>query len=112
MSMNPLITNTSASHPVFRFITAPKLLPTITAYRAVKRTMAGEYSRELSVKLKARLIRLTRMGYEAGSCLPYGMRRMLLDVHGKPKRLLADGAKEALQRSGSFSFPFRKRKFS
>lgn len=64
--------------------------------KAVKRTMAGEYSRELSVKVKAGLVRLTRMGYKAGGCPPYGMRRMLLDVHGKPKQLLADGERKSL----------------
>lgn len=64
--------------------------------KAVKRTMAGEYSRELSVKVKAGLMRLTRMGYKAGSRPPYGMRRMLLDVHGKPKQLLADGERKSI----------------
>ena len=64
--------------------------------KAVKRTMAGEYSRELSVKVKAGLVRLTRMGYKAGGYPPYGMRRMLLDVHGKPKQLLADGERKSL----------------
>jgi DNA invertase Pin-like site-specific DNA recombinase len=64
--------------------------------KAVKRTMAGEYSRELSVKVKAGLVRLTRMGYKAGGCPPYGMRRMLLDTQGKPKQLLADGERKSL----------------
>jgi DNA invertase Pin-like site-specific DNA recombinase len=64
--------------------------------KAVKRTMAGEYSRELSVKVKAGLVRLTTMGYKAGGYPPYGMRRMLLDVHGKPKQLLADGERKSL----------------
>jgi DNA invertase Pin-like site-specific DNA recombinase len=64
--------------------------------KAVKRTMAGEYSRELSVKVKAGLVRLTGMGYKAGGCPPYGMRRMLLDVHGRPKQLLSDGERKSL----------------
>jgi DNA invertase Pin-like site-specific DNA recombinase len=64
--------------------------------KAVKRTMAGEYSRELSVKVKAGLVRLTSMGYKAGGYPPYGMRRMLLDVHGNPKQLLADGERKSL----------------
>jgi DNA invertase Pin-like site-specific DNA recombinase len=64
--------------------------------KAVKRTMAGEYSRELSVKVKAGLVRLTTMGYKAGGYPPYGMRRMLLDVHGRPKQLLADGERKSL----------------
>ena len=64
--------------------------------KAVKRTMAGEYSRELSVKVKAGLVRLTRMGYKAGGYPPYGMRRMLLDVYGRPKQLLSDGERKSL----------------
>jgi DNA invertase Pin-like site-specific DNA recombinase len=64
--------------------------------KSLKRTMAGEYSRELSVKVKAGLVRLTSMGYKAGGCSPYGLRRMLLDVHGKPKQLLADGERKSL----------------
>jgi DNA invertase Pin-like site-specific DNA recombinase len=64
--------------------------------KTLKRTMAGEYSRELSVKVKAGLLRLTIMGYKAGGCPPYGMRRMLLDVHGVPKQLLADGERKSV----------------
>ena len=64
--------------------------------KAVKRTMAGEYSRELSVKVKAGLMRLTKMGYKAGAYPPYGMRRMLLDVLGKPKQLLVDGERKSI----------------
>lgn len=58
--------------------------------------MVGEYSRELSVKVKAGLMRLTRMGYKAGSCPPYGMRRMLLNAHGKTKQLLAEGERKSI----------------
>lgn len=64
--------------------------------KALKRTMAGEFSRDLSVKVKAGLVRLTSMGYKAGGYPPYGMRRMLLDVHGNPKQLLADGERKSL----------------
>ena len=58
--------------------------------KALKRAMAGEYSRELSAKVKAGQLRLTRLGYKMGGFPPYGMRRMLLDTHGRPKQLLAD----------------------
>jgi len=64
--------------------------------KALKRTMAGEYSRELSAKVKAGLFRLAKLGYKSGGCPPYGMRRMLLDVHGRPKQLLADGERKSL----------------
>ena len=64
--------------------------------KALKRTMAGEFSRELSVKVKAGLVRLTKMGYKAGGYPPYGMRRMLLDVHGTPKQLLDFGQRKSV----------------
>lgn len=64
--------------------------------KALKRTMAGEYSRELSAKVKAGLLRLAKLGYKQGGFPPYGMRRMLLDVHGKPKQPLADGERKSL----------------
>jgi DNA invertase Pin-like site-specific DNA recombinase len=64
--------------------------------KALKRTMAGEYSRELSAKVRAGLVRLAKLGYKQGGCPPYGMRRMLLDVHGKPKQLLAEGERKSL----------------
>lgn len=59
--------------------------------KAVKRTMAGEYSRELSVKVRAGLFRLATLGYKLGGTPVYGLRRQLLDTQGTPKQLLAHG---------------------
>jgi DNA invertase Pin-like site-specific DNA recombinase len=64
--------------------------------KALKRTMAGEYSRELSAKVKAGLLRLARLGYKQGGFPPYGMRRLLVDVYGNPKQVLADGERKSL----------------
>jgi DNA invertase Pin-like site-specific DNA recombinase len=64
--------------------------------KAVRRTMAGEYSRELSVKVRRGLFRLANLGYKLGGTAVYGFRRQLLDVHGKPKQLLADGERKSL----------------
>jgi DNA invertase Pin-like site-specific DNA recombinase len=64
--------------------------------KAVKRTMAGEYSRELSVKVRRGLFRLAKLGYKLGGSAVYGLRRQLLDVHGKPKQLLAHGERKSL----------------
>ena len=64
--------------------------------KALKRAMAAEYSRELSAKVKAGQLRLTRLGYKMGGFPPYGMRRMLLDTHGTPKQLLADFERKSL----------------
>jgi len=64
--------------------------------KALKRSMAGEYSRELSGKVRAGLARLTKMGYKAGGPPIYGFRRMLLDTTGKPKQILDNGQHKSL----------------
>jgi DNA invertase Pin-like site-specific DNA recombinase len=64
--------------------------------KALKRTMAGEYSRELSVKVRTGLCRLAKLGYKLGGSAPYGLRRQLLDTQGKPKQLLAYGERKSL----------------
>jgi DNA invertase Pin-like site-specific DNA recombinase len=63
--------------------------------KALKRTMAGEYSRELSVKVKAGLIRLAGLGYKLGGTAPYGLRRQLLDTQGHPKQILEYGERKS-----------------
>jgi len=64
--------------------------------KALKRTMAGEYSRELSVKVRAGLFRLAKLGYKLGGTRKYGLRRRLLDAAGKPKQFLADGERKSI----------------
>lgn len=59
--------------------------------KALKRTMAGEYSRELSVKVFAAQSRIAKMGFHVGGLPPYGYRRLLVDAAGKPKHLLEAG---------------------
>lgn len=64
--------------------------------KALKRTMAGEYSRELSVKVKRGLIRLAKLGYKLGGPARYGLRRQLLDTQGKQKQILEYGERKSL----------------
>jgi DNA invertase Pin-like site-specific DNA recombinase len=64
--------------------------------KALKRTMAGEYSRELSVKVKSGLLRLAKLGFKLGGSTPYGLRRQLLDASGEPKQVLAYGERKSL----------------
>ena len=64
--------------------------------KALKRSMAGEYSRELSTKVRSGLARLTKLGYKAGGSPTFGLRRLLLDVEGKPKQLLTFGQRKSL----------------
>ena len=64
--------------------------------KALKRTMAGEYSRELSVKVKAGLARLAKMGFKVGGHTPFGLRRQLLDANGKRKQFLRYGERKSV----------------
>lgn len=68
-----------------------------TLLKAVKRVMAGEYSRELSVKVFAGQCRLIERGYRQGGMAGFGLRRLLVDEHGAAKRELGLGERKSLQ---------------
>jgi DNA invertase Pin-like site-specific DNA recombinase len=65
--------------------------------KTVKRVMAGEYSRELSVKVFAGQSRLIELGYRQGGQPGYGLRRMLVDQSGTRKNALSRGEQKSLQ---------------
>lgn len=65
--------------------------------KTVKRVMAGEYSRELSVKVFAGQCRLVELGYRQGGAAGYGLRRELIDEHGVPKGELIRGQQKSFQ---------------
>jgi DNA invertase Pin-like site-specific DNA recombinase len=67
-----------------------------TLMKALKRTMAGEYSRELGVKVLAGLKRLAALGVKQGGSAGYGLQRMLLSSDGKPKQLLSLGERKSI----------------
>jgi DNA invertase Pin-like site-specific DNA recombinase len=56
--------------------------------KTLKRTMAAEYSRELSVKVSAGMRRLVAEGFRVGSTPGYGLRRMMISVDGCRRRIL------------------------
>src|SRR5216684_3436864 len=60
-----------------------------TIMKALKRVMAGEYSRELSVKIDRAKRIVAELGFRAGGAAGYGLRRMLLSASGIRKGLLA-----------------------
>jgi DNA invertase Pin-like site-specific DNA recombinase len=64
--------------------------------KTLKRVMAGEYSRDLSLRVKAGLVHLVKLGYKVGGPPPYALRRMLLDPQGKAKYLLKTGERKCL----------------
>ena len=64
--------------------------------KALKRTMAGEYSRELGVKVLAGQKRLALLGFKQGGMPGYGLRRMLVSPAGAPKQILESGERKSL----------------
>ena len=68
-----------------------------TIIKSMKRAMAGEYSRELSAKVFTGQCRLIRLGYRQGGPAGFGLRRVLVDEHGRVKAELARGEHKSLQ---------------
>jgi len=62
----------------------------------VKQVMAGEYSRELSVKVFKGQCRLISLGYRQGGAPGFGLRRMLIDEHSNQKSLLDRGEHKSI----------------
>jgi len=62
----------------------------------MKRVMAGEYSRELSVKISRAQMRQARLGFKQGGNIPYGIRRLLVDEDREPRFYLAPGQRKGL----------------
>jgi DNA invertase Pin-like site-specific DNA recombinase len=71
--------------------------PTSTIVKSVKRAMAGEYSRELSVKVFAGQCHLIELGYRQGGAAGFGLRRVLIDERGTIKAELKRGEHKSLQ---------------
>jgi DNA invertase Pin-like site-specific DNA recombinase len=68
-----------------------------TIIKSMKRAMAGEYSRELSVKVFTGQCRLINLGFRQGGPAGFGLRRQLVDEHRQPKAELAWGEQKSLQ---------------
>src|SRR3546814_9152273 len=58
--------------------------------------MAGEYSRELSVKVFKGQCRLITLGYRQGGAAGFGLRRMLVDEQGQQKGILERGEHKSI----------------
>ena len=65
--------------------------------KVIKRSMAAEQSRVLSVKVFAGQSRLIKMGYRQGGGAGLGLRRRLVDQHGRTKITLARKEYKSLQ---------------
>src|SRR5688572_30406378 len=71
--------------------------PTSNIIKSVKRSMAGEYSRELSTKVFQGACRLIQMGFKQGGPAGFGLRRALIDQTGRQKSLLRRGEHKSSQ---------------
>ena len=71
--------------------------PVSTIVKGVKRAMAGEYSRELSVKVFTGQCRLIELGFRQGGPAGYGLRRSLIDQAGTAKGELTRGEHKSIQ---------------
>lgn len=71
--------------------------PVSNIVKSVKRMMAGEYSRELSVKVFSGQSRLIERGYRQGGPAGFGLRRQLIDSTGSPKNELSIGEHKSIQ---------------
>jgi DNA invertase Pin-like site-specific DNA recombinase len=77
--------------------------------KTVKRVMAGEYSRELSVKVFAGQCRLVELGFRQGGAPGYGLRRVLTSIETLKESWVMETAR-APRRTGLCSCLVRKRK--
>lgn len=63
--------------------------------KGMKRTMAAEYSRELSAKVFSAQCRLAIQGFKMGGYAGYALRRVSYDQDGKRRRTLKPGERKA-----------------
>ena len=70
--------------------------PYAALVKTIKRMMAAEYSRELSVKVFAGQSRLTELGFRQGGVAGCGLRRLLVDSTGRAKGILKRGEEKSI----------------
>src|SRR5262249_26075207 len=64
--------------------------------KALKRTMAGEYSRELSAKVFLAQCRLASLGWWQGGTAPFGFVRQIVDKDDRRKQVLKPGERKSI----------------
>lgn len=70
--------------------------PLANICKVMKRTLAAEYSRELSQKVFLGKQRLAKLGYRQGGSAGLGLRRCLIDQSGNQKQLLTLGQRKSI----------------
>jgi DNA invertase Pin-like site-specific DNA recombinase len=67
-----------------------------TIMKHLVRVMAGEYSRDLSVKMSRAHRQQAQLGFRQGGRLIYGFRRLLVDPARNPRQILNSGQRKAV----------------
>jgi DNA invertase Pin-like site-specific DNA recombinase len=62
--------------------------------KAIRRSMAAEYSRDLSVKVFAGKTRLVKLGFFQGGHAGFGLRRLIIDQKKNRKHMLQSGERK------------------
>ena len=70
---------------------------TSSLLKALKRSMAAEFSRELSEKVIRGKTRIVQLGYWVGGQPGYGYRRMMISASGKPKQTMEMGEQKNMR---------------
>ncbi len=65
--------------------------------KTLKRVMASEYSRELSVKVWAAQVHQAKLGFRMGGATRFGLRRLLVAPDGTPRMLLEHGERKYIR---------------
>ncbi len=77
--------------------------------KALKRTMAAEFSRELGIKVSEGQRRLALLGFRVAGAAGYGLRRMMVSPDGRRRLILKDGERKAIQTDRTILVPGPKR---
>lgn len=70
--------------------------PASTILKALKRSMAAEFSRELAEKVIRGKTRLVQLGFWVGGMGGYGLTRLMISAVGKPKQKMKFGEHKSL----------------
>jgi DNA invertase Pin-like site-specific DNA recombinase len=66
-------------------------------FKSLKRTMAGEFVRQLGESVFRSQKALAGEGFHIGNCPSYGLRRLLVSSEGKPKQIMERGEIQSVQ---------------
>lgn len=66
-------------------------------FKALQRTMAAEYSREMGARCLGAARRMVHLGFKQGGRPGYGLRRLMVSADGKNKRVLENGELKAVR---------------